>query len=300
MLASIPSPARGVWHLGPFPVRAYALCTLAGIFAAAWWTSRRYRARGGDEDTTFDIAILAVPVGIVGARLYHVLTSPSAYFGPNGEPWEIPQIWHGGQGLWGSIAAGIAAGAWLLHRRGLRLSPFADAVAPALLVAQAIGRLGNWFNQEIFGLPTTLPWGLEIDAAHLPPGYADGTLFHPAFLYEALWDLVGAALIVGLERRWRRRGQSVGGRLIWVYLMVYTVGRAWIECLRIDEAHHLLGLRLNVWTSLVVFLLGLAGYIVVSRRHLSDAITSEAITAQGDEPQPRTEDAQGEYGEIEG
>ena len=165
MLASIPSPARGVWHLGPFPVRAYALCTLAGIFAAAWWTSRRYRARGGDEDTTFDIAILAVPVGIVGARLYHVLTSPSAYFGPNGDPWEIPQIWHGGQGLWGSIAAGIDAGAWLLHRRGLRLSPFADAVAPALLVAQAIGRLGNWFNQEIFGLPSSLPWGLEIDAS---------------------------------------------------------------------------------------------------------------------------------------
>lgn len=281
--ASIPSPSQGVWHLGPVPVRAYALCMLTAIFVAAWWTNRRYTRRGGDPETTYDIAVLAVPMGIIGARLYHVLSSPEAYVGPDGDPWLIPQVWRGGLGLWGAIAAGIAAGAWLLRRRGQRLAPFADSVAPAFLVAQAIGRLGNWFNQELFGSPTTAPWGLEIDAAHLPAGYSPGTLFHPTFLYEMVWNLVGAVLLLHLERRLRRRGEPVGGRLIWAYLMVYTSGRAWIEYLRIDEAHTILGLRLNVWTSILVFLVGVVGYALTSRRRLSDAVTDHGEPV-ADEP----------------
>ena len=270
--ASIPSPSRNAWHLGPFSLRAYALCILAGVFIAVWWTSRRYRARGGSEDTVLDVAVLSVPVGILGARLYHVITSPDAYFGPGGDPVRIVQIWRGGLGIWGGVAAGLAAAAWLMRRRGLRLAPLTDAVAPALLVAQAVGRVGNWFNQELFGAPTALPWGLEIDDAHLPAGCAPGTLFHPTFLYEALWNLAGAALLVLLERRLRRRDGTTGGRLIWAYLMVYTAGRAWIEHLRVDEAAVVLGLRLNEWTAMIVFLVGLVGFVAAGRRGADDAI----------------------------
>ena len=270
--ASIPSPSRNAWHLGPFSLRAYALCILAGVFIAVWWTSRRYRARGGSEDTVLDVAVLSVPVGILGARLYHVITSPDAYFGPGGDPVRIVQIWRGGLGIWGGVAAGLAAAAWLMRRRGLRLAPLTDAVAPALLVAQAVGRVGNWFNQELFGAPTALPWGLEIDDAHLPAGCAPGTLFHPTFLYEALWNLAGAALLVLLERRLRRRDGTMGGRLIWAYLMVYTAGRAWIEHLRVDEAAIVLGLRLNEWTAMIVFLVGLVGFVAAGRRGADDAI----------------------------
>lgn len=276
LTTSIPSPARGVWHIGPFPVRAYALCILAGVFVAVWWTDRRYRALGGPRDTALDVALVAVPVGIVGARLYHVVTSPDAYFGPGGDPALIPQVWHGGLGIWGGVAFGVIAGIWMLRRRGLRLGPFYDAAAPTILVAQALGRFGNYFNQELFGGPTTLPWGLEIDRAHLPVGYVPGTLFHPTFLYEALWNVAGAAFLVWLGRFLARRDGAVGGRLMWAYLMVYTSGRVWIEVLRVDEAHRVLGLRLNVWTSILVFLLGLIGYIMTSRRHLDDAVTESA------------------------
>ncbi|MDO4243875.1 MAG: prolipoprotein diacylglyceryl transferase [Actinomyces sp.] len=269
---SIPSPSQSVWYLGPVPLRAYALCMLAGIAVAVWWTDRRYRRAGGPQDTVLDLALVSVPVGIVGARLYHVLSSPERYFGPEGDLWLIPRIWEGGLGVWGGIAAGAAACAWLLRRRGLRVAPFADAAAPTVLVAQAIGRLGNYFNQELFGGPTTLPWGLEIDAAHLPLGYAPGTLFHPTFLYEALWNLFGALVLLGLGRRLTRDGGVSGGRLMWAYLMVYTSGRVWIEYLRVDDAQVVAGLRLNVWTSLVIFLVGLVGYVWSSRRPLSDDI----------------------------
>ena len=300
--ASIPSPSRSVWHLGPFPLRAYALCILAGVLIAVWWTSRRYRARGGDGDTVLDAAMLGVPVGILGARLYHVITSPGAYFGPGGDPVRIVQIWRGGLGIWGGVAAGLAAAAWLMRRRGLRLAPLTDAVAPALLVAQAVGRVGNWFNQELFGAPTTLPWGLEIDDAHLPDGCAPGTLFHLTFLYEALWNLAGAALLVLLERRLRRRDGAVGGRLIWAYLMVYTAGRAWIEHLRVDEAAIVLGLRLNEWTAMIVFLVGLVGFVAAGRRGADDAIAvgpapDPADAGSDDEDQDAT--LEGPHGDTE-
>ena len=280
--AGIPSPSSSVWYIGPIPIRAYALCILTGVFVAVWWSDRRYRARGGEPEVVLDVAIVAVPAGIIGARIYHVLSSPEAYFGPNGDLALIPQVWLGGLGIWGGIAGGVLAGVLLLRHRGLRVAPLADAVAPALLVAQAIGRLGNWFNQELYGAPTTLPWGLQIDDAHLPAGstYPPGTLFHPTFLYEALWNLAGAALVVWIGRRMLARRGLTGGRLLWVYLMVYTAGRVWIEMLRIDEAETILGLRLNVWTSIVIFLVGAIGLAISSRRPLSGAIERSGLETQ--------------------
>ena len=262
LLAAIPSPSRGVWHLGPFPVRAYALAILAGIVAAYYLTRRRWADRGGDPNTVLDIIFWAIPFGIVGGRIYHVVSSPDAYFGPGGNPVKALYIWEGGLGIWGAIALG-GLGAWIGTRRaGVRLAPFADAVAPGLLVAQAIGRLGNWFNQELFGGPTTLPWGLRIDDLHLPEGYAPGTLFHPTFLYEMVWNLAVAALLIWLDRRYRMGH----GRVFWLYVALYCMGRVWIELLRIDPAHTVLGLRLNVWTSIVVGLGALVAFVVLSVR----------------------------------
>ncbi len=304
--AGIPSPSSAVWYLGPIPVRAYALCILAGVFVAVWWSDRRYRARGGRPDLVLDVAIVAVPAGIVGARLYHVVSSPDDYFGPNGDLSRIPQTWQGGLGIWGGIAGGVLAGMLLLRHRGLRVAPLADAVAPTLLVAQAIGRLGNWFNQELYGAPTTLPWGLRIDDAHLPAGstYPPGTLFHPTFLYEALWNLAGAVLLVWIGRRMVARRGVTGGRLMWIYLMVYTAGRVWIEMLRIDEAETVLGLRLNVWTSIVIFLVGAIGLTLASRRPLSDAIDRPGRGAgknrSGVEEDDSAEDGSAEDDSLEG
>ena len=304
--AGIPSPSSAVWYLGPIPVRAYALCILAGVFVAVWWSDRRYRARGGRPDLVLDVAIVAVPAGIVGARLYHVVSSPDDYFGPNGDLSRIPQTWQGGLGIWGGIAGGVLAGMLLLRHRGLRVAPLADAVAPTLLVAQAIGRLGNWFNQELYGAPTTLPWGLRIDDAHLPADstYPPGTLFHPTFLYEALWNLVGAVLLVWIGRRMVARSGVTGGRLMWIYLMVYTAGRVWIEMLRIDEAETVLGLRLNVWTSIVIFLVGAIGLALASRRPLSDAIDRPGRGAgknrSGVEEDDSAEDGSAEDDSLEG
>ena len=270
--SGIPSPSTGVWYLGPIPLRVYGIVIAVGMIVGVWWTARRYRARGGDPDVLYDVAMWAIPIGIIGARLYHVVTSPEAYFGPGGDPWLIPQIWRGGLGIWGGVGAG-ALGAFLaVKRAGVRFGPIADSLAPALLVAQAIGRWGNWFNQELFGGPTTLPWGLQIDAAHLPAGYAPGTLFHPAFLYECLWNLAAAALIVWLDRRRR----FAAGQVFGLYLMAYTLGRAWIEMLRIDDAHTLGGLRLNVWTSLLVFAVGAALFVIAGRLGRSSRVEARA------------------------
>jgi len=263
--ASIPSPSQGVWHLGPIPIRAYALAILAGIFAGIWVTQKRWVARGGSAETVTEVAFWAVPFGIVGGRIYHVVSSPDAYFGPGGHPWRAFAIWQGGLGIWGAIALG-AVGAWIGTRRlGIRFAPFADTIAPGLLIAQAIGRLGNWFNQELFGGPTTLPWGLHIDATSptFPPQYAPGTLFHPTFLYELLWNLAAAALLIYLDRRYR----FGHGQAFWLYVVFYTVGRSWVEMLRIDPAHTVLGLRLNVWTSVLVGLGALVAFLLVGRRH---------------------------------
>ena len=262
----IPSPSQGVWQLGPIPLRAYAFAILAGIVVATIISVRRYRARGGPEGAILDAIFWAVPLGIIGARIYHVFSSPDAYFGPDGNPWHAFAIWNGGLGIWGAIPAG-ALGVWLyLRRRGLRLATVADAMAPAILIAQAIGRLGNYFNQELFGAPTTLPWGLQIDPGVLAAqgmDYPDGTLFHPTFLYELVWNVVMAVLIIMIDRKFRLGH----GRVFWLYVFCYTVGRGWIEMLRIDEAEQVFGLRLNVWTSILVCVVSLAVFIVLSRRY---------------------------------
>jgi prolipoprotein diacylglyceryl transferase len=273
MLAYLPSPPRGVWYLGPIPIRAYALCIIAGILVALWWTQRRWVARGGAADDVLDVATWAVPFGIVGARLYHVITDPEFYFGPGRDPIRALYIWDGGLGIWGAVALG-AVGAWIgCRRRGIRLADFADAMAPGLVVAQAIGRWGNYFNQELYGGPSTLPWAVEIDPAHRPPATPDIGSYQPTFLYESLWDVGVAVLLVWAGRRFGLRN----GRLFALYVAAYTAGRAWIEALRVDHANHFLGLRLNDWTSLVVFLTAM-GFLLLRRPRREQPQTVTATT----------------------
>lgn len=273
--ASIPSPDWSGFDIplpwGSLRIHAYALCILAGIIVGLWLTSRRWNRRGTPEGSLWDIAIWAIPFGIIGGRLYHVFSSPDAYFGPGfdgtGDLSLIPQIQRGGLGIWGAVLLG-AVGAWIGCRRaGVKLTAFLDAAAPGLLLAQAIGRWGNYFNQELFGSPTTLPWGLQIDSdnANFPSGLPADTLFHPTFLYESLWNLVGVAILLILDRRFNFRR----GRLFWLYAMYYTLGRVWIEAMRIDDAEqiNLFGIttRLNVWTSIFVFVAALIVFIVLGR-----------------------------------
>ncbi|MFS0884712.1 prolipoprotein diacylglyceryl transferase [Aeromicrobium sp. 179-A 4D2 NHS] len=257
----IPSPAESVWHLGPLPLRAYALCIIAGAVAAIWIGERRFVARGGRAGAIGDIAVWAIPFGIIGGRLYHVITTPELYFGEGRDPLDIVKIWEGGLGIWGAIALG-GVGAWIACKRyDIDFLTMADALAPGLLVAQAVGRLGNYFNQELFGKPTTQPWGLEIAPRFRPDGYEQFATFHPTFLYELLWNLAAAALLVWLDRRLK----LTHGRVFALYVMLYTAGRVWIEALRIDDANLIGPFRLNIWTSVVVFALALA-YFVWARR----------------------------------
>ncbi|WP_104164630.1 prolipoprotein diacylglyceryl transferase [Arthrobacter sp. SX1312] len=300
LAASIPSPPPewASFSLGPVTLHAYALCILAGILLALLLTQKRFVSFGGHADAVWDIAIWAIPFGIVGGRLYHVFSSPDAYFGPDGDLARIPQIWQGGLGIWGAIALG-AVGAWIGARRaGVKLSAFADAAAPGVLLAQAVGRLGNWFNQELFGAPTTLPWGLEIDAdnANFPPGAAPGTLFHPTFLYELLWNLAGVALLLLLSRKITLRG----GRMFWLYAAYYTLGRVWIEALRIDDAEMItffgVTQRLNVWTSIAVLLVSVAVLVYLSVKR--DRVEELVVYLPGREPKPA--DAVGDDGAADG
>ncbi len=265
VLASIPSPDQGVWHLGPVPIRAYALCIIAGVVVAVWLGERRWVARGGKPGQVGDIALWAVPFGLVGGRLYHVATDWRLYFGEGREPVTALYVWQGGLGIWGAIALG-GLGAWIGARRaGIKFPPFADALAPGIVLAQAIGRFGNWFNQELYGRPTSLPWGLEIDPENRVDGYEDQATFHPTFLYESLWNVGTAVLCIWADRKFRLGH----GRVFALYVMAYTAGRGWIEYLRIDTVQEddVLGLRLNVWTSIVVFLLALAYFVWSARRH---------------------------------
>ncbi|WP_435741501.1 prolipoprotein diacylglyceryl transferase [Nocardioides sp. SYSU DS0663] len=262
---TIPSPDQGTWYLGPVPLRGYALAIILGIVVAVWLSERRWVARGGTAGDIQDLAIWAVPFGLVGGRLYHVATDYARYFGEGENPVTALYVWRGGLGVWGAIAfgaLGVMIGARL---KGIRLLPVLDAIAPTVLVAQAIGRWGNWFNQELFGKPTDLPWALEIDPAHRPVGYLDQTTFHPTFLYEFLWNLAAFALVVWLDRR-LRLGH---GRVVALYVMAYTAGRGWIEMLRIDDVQlsDVGGLRFNVWTSIVLFVLAAAYFAWSSWRH---------------------------------
>lgn len=266
----IPSPTQGVWDLGPIPIRAYALCILAGIVVAVWWTDRRLVARGAPKGAALDISAWAVPFGIVGGRIYHLITTPQPYFGSGGHPMNAFAIWNGGLGIWGAIAFG-AVGVWIgCRRHGVTFKQFADAAAPGILVAQAMGRFGNYFNNEIYGGPTTLPWALKVyewdqalgravtDAAGNPivKGY-----FHPTFLYEAIWCVLLAAGLIWLERHRR----LAPGQVFAAYVMGYPIGRVIIENMRSDFANHILGQRVNTWVSALVFLIGLLMWIQFGR-----------------------------------
>ncbi|MEU4567309.1 prolipoprotein diacylglyceryl transferase [Micromonospora sp. NPDC023956] len=269
-LAALPSPSTAVWQLGPVPIRAYALCIVAGIVVACLVTEYRLRRRGVAPGAVLDIAVWAVPAGIIGARIYHVITSPQKYFGTGGDPLAAFAIWEGGLGIWGAVAGG-AVGAWLAARQlGIPFAVVADALAPGLPLAQAVGRLGNWFNNELYGGRTTLPWGLEIHRMDPDnPGQAlsdeagqpilEPGLYHPTFAYEALWNVGVALLVLAVDRRFRL-GR---GRAFALYVMGYTVGRFWIELMRTDDATEILGLRLNVWTSALVFLGALVYFLRV-------------------------------------
>ena len=274
---SIPSPSSGVWYLGPFPLRAYALCIIAGIVVAMVIANRRWRARGGTADTLESVLVLGIPFGIVGARLYHVVTDYELYVGPGRHLVDALKIWNGGLGVWGAIAGG-ALGAYLVgRRRGVRFPALLDATAPAILVAQAIGRLGNWFNQELFGRPTMLPWGLEIAPQYRPAGYAAAATFHPTFLYELLWDLAVALVLVLLDRRFRLGH----GKVFALYVMLYSAGRFWIEALRIDTVNEIGGFRLNNYTAAVAFLVALAVlvWLVRHRPGREDVVEGRAAVA---------------------
>ena len=274
ILAYLPSPSRGVLHLGPVPLRAYALCIIAGVVVAVVLGNRRFVARGGQAGAVADVATVAVPFGIVGARLYHVVTSPAPYLD---DPIRALYVWQGGLGIPGGVLGGVLAGIVVCRRRGIHPGAFADAIAPGVALAQAVGRFGNWFNQELFGRPTTLPWGLRIDPAHRPARYADVATYHPTFLYESLWDVGVALVVLWADRRWRLSG----GRAFALYLALYAVGRAWIEALRVDDATRFLGVRLNDYVMAVV-LAGAVAFLVTRRRHAREDVVQELPAPQAD------------------
>jgi prolipoprotein diacylglyceryl transferase len=282
-ILSIPSPSDGVWNLGPVPLRGYALCIILGIVVAIWIGERRWVARGGKSGEVSDLAVWAVPFGLVGGRLYHVITDYQLYFGEDNNPVTALYLWRGGLGVWGAIAMGALGVVIGARVKGIKLLPVLDAMAPGVLVAQAIGRWGNWFNQELFGRPTDLPWGLEIDTAHRPVGYLEVETFHPTFLYESLWCLAAFFVVVWADRRFRLGH----GRVLALYVMAYTLGRGWIEMLRIDDVQlqNVLGLRLNVWTSIILFVAAATYFVVVGRRHPG---REEELYTRSEEP----EDAQ--------
>jgi prolipoprotein diacylglyceryl transferase len=262
---SIPSPDVSSFQLGNFTIHYYALCILVGIVAAAFLTNARLNRRGAEPGIVLDIILWAVPLGIIGARVFHVLTHPNDYFYPGADLLRTLYIWEGGIAIFGALIGG-AVGAWIgCKMTGIRFWTFADAVAPALLLAQAFGRFGNYFNQELFGTPTTLPWGLEIDSSNSawPQGLPEGTLFHPTFLYEVIWNLLGVAVLILLERRFRLQW----GKVLGLYLIWYGLGRTVWESIRVDPSEVLVGLRVNIWAALLAIAVGLVIVIVQSRRH---------------------------------
>jgi len=255
VIASIPSPSSGVVNLGPLHIHLYGLTLLVAILACVWMTSWRWRKQGGDPDLVIRVAVWGVAAGVVGARLYHDLTSWNEVPTPK---WKgVFEVWQGGLGVWGGILLGTLAGWIVVRRAGERFAPFMDAAAPGLLLAQGIGRIGNWWNQELFGKPTDLPWGLRISAAHRPPQYIDKVTFHPTFLYELLWDFAGVGILLFVSSRFRIRPPG----LFCLYVAYYCFGRFFEELLRVDPSHHLWGLRLNGWVSIVCFVVSSVAFV---------------------------------------
>jgi prolipoprotein diacylglyceryl transferase len=277
LLANIPSPDSGTIDAGPFTIHLYGLMLLLAIASAVALTGWRWVRFGGDWDLVFRVAVWGVAAGIVGARLYHVVTSwdevPDEWWGPFA-------VWQGGLGVWGGILFGVLAGAWIVHRSGQSVRLFMDAAAPGILLAQGIGRFGNWFNQELFGKPTNLPWGLEIDPAHRPAGYFDHDTFHPTFLYEFLYDVTGVVILLIVDRMFRIRRPG----LFALYVAYYCFGRFFEELLRIDPAHEFLGLRLNAWVAAILFVLSTAFFIwwqFIRREGGSDRPRASKVVPQG-------------------
>lgn len=262
VLAYIPSPSSGAVHVAGLQLRAYGLCIALGIWAAVAVCARRYERRGGEARLVSSVALWAVPAGLVGARLYHVVTDYELYLPPTGRPLDALKVWDGGLGIWGGVAAGLIVGASVARRRGADVSVLFDCVAPALPLAQAIGRWGNYFNQELFGKPSSLPWALWIDAVHRPAVYASAHTFQPIFLYESIWDLCVVGIVMLVGHRFRLRS----GSLLAVYAAAYTFGRFFTEYERIDFAHRFGPLRLNDWTSLMVFAGALVTLVAMNRR----------------------------------
>jgi prolipoprotein diacylglyceryl transferase len=259
LLASIPSPSSGDIELGPLELHAYGLMLLLGILAATWLTGIRWTRRGGDWDLVLRVAMWGVAGGVIGARAYHVATSwsevPDEWWGPFA-------VWRGGLGVWGGIAGGLLAGAIVVRRSGNSVYAFMNAAAPGILLAQAIGRWGNYFNQELFGEPTDLPWGLEIDPERRPPEFADATTFHPTFLYEFGWNLLGVVVLLLIDRRFRIRPPG----LFALYVAWYTFGRCFEELIRIDPSHEYFGFRLNFYVSAALFVFSVIWFIRTQRR----------------------------------
>jgi prolipoprotein diacylglyceryl transferase len=272
MVASIPSPSTNGLQLGPLEVRAYGLLYVIALLAAVAITARRWEARGGSRELVYEVALWGFPAGLIGGRLYYLATSwdqvPDAWWGPLA-------VWKGGLGIWGGIALGTAVGIWRLRRRGADVHGFLDAAAPGLLVAQAIGRIGNYFNQELFGKPTTLPWAVKIDPEHRPDGYESFVTFHPTFLYELTWNLGLAAFLVWLGHH--RRVRPPG--LFALYVTGYSLFRVYEESLRIDPAHHLLGLRLNLYLASTLTLAGAVWFIATQREQAAPASARPASSS---------------------
>ena len=273
MISSIPTPSISAIGIGPLTVHYYALCIITGVAVAIWLGNKRYRAFANNSDQSIgvvaDVAIYAVPAGIIGGRIYHVLTSPAQYFGKDGHPIDALKIYEGGLGIWGAISLGALA-AWFSYRKranGLELPSFRlflDALAPGILIAQAIGRIGNWFNGELFGRPFSGPWALEIPISKRPIGYLQYETFHPTFLYEAIWCLLVAVLLIRLTPK-LKAGQGFA-----IYVALYCVGRFAIESLRIDEANNVLGLRVNLWVALIVGLIASAVALRFARQKTTE------------------------------
>ncbi len=254
MIAAIPSPSSGVVHVGPLLIHMYGVMLLLGIAAATWLTGVRWTRWGGDWDLVYRCAVWGVAGGVVGARAYHDVTSwnevPHTWWGPFA-------VWKGGLGVWGGIAGGVLVGLWIVRRSGESTALMLDAVAPGLLLAQGIGRWGNYFNQELFGKPTSLPWGLKIDVAHRPPQYLTSPTFHPTFLYEFVWDVLMVGVLLLVDRRFTIRRPA----LFALYVAVYTAFRTYEETLRVDPSKHFGGERLNFWVSLGVFVVAAAAFV---------------------------------------
>jgi prolipoprotein diacylglyceryl transferase len=277
MIELIPSPSTSQLSLGPVTIHYYALCIITGIAIAIWLGRRRYSSLGGNPDDVSEAAIWAVPFGIIGGRIYHVISSPQKYFGENGNPVDAFRIWEGGLGIWGAISLG-ALGSYAYfktHKTTLKFSQFLDSLAPGVIFAQAIGRVGNYFNQEVFGKPTNLPWGIEIRPFMRPDGYEEFLKFHPTFMYELLWCVFIGFLLIKLPGVLSRVITN-NGDIFALYVFGYTAGRLWIEALRIDEANYILGLRLNIWVCLFV-LAGSASHLIRSARR-GNASESESAS----------------------